>query len=55
MELKLNDFDLSNLKKIPFQGRIEYTNMKGDRLLRVITKTIETTFDLKDAEKTANL
>jgi hypothetical protein len=29
--------------------------MKGERLLRVITKTIETTFDLKDAEKSANL
>jgi hypothetical protein len=29
--------------------------MQGDVLLRVITKTIETTFDLKVAEKSANL
>lgn len=35
--------------------RLEYNGLSGDGYLRVLTKLVETTFDLKEAEKEADV
>ena len=34
--LLMNDIDINNLKKLPFQSSIEYFTLKGEKLLEYI-------------------
>jgi hypothetical protein len=40
---------------VPFQAKIAYTNLNGDKLLRVMTKMVNTTENLQEAEKDARV
>ena len=50
----MEDLDLTELKHLPFQAQIEYTALDGSHQVRVITKRLEISNDLKDLEKKAN-
>ncbi|CAD8109937.1 unnamed protein product [Paramecium primaurelia] len=50
-ELKKENIDIKKLKQIPFQIRITYTNLKGDKMMRVVTKLMQTTQNIEEAEK----
>lgn len=49
------DFNLDEQKQFPFQVRIEYTSLKGDKVLRVLTKMTEATKEKKEAERHAKV
>lgn len=38
--LAMEDIDLSQFKKFPFQAQISYTALNGDKMVRVITRTL---------------
>ncbi|CAK61233.1 unnamed protein product (macronuclear) [Paramecium tetraurelia] len=54
-ELKKENIDIKKLKQIPFQIRITYTNLKGDRMMKVVTKLVQTTQNKVEAEKSAQV
>ena len=50
---ELNDIDLNNLKRVPFQAIIDYTNKFGDRCIRVTTSNQEISSDKELIEEQA--
>ncbi|CAD8122110.1 unnamed protein product [Paramecium sonneborni] len=54
-ELEKQRFNINKLKSIPFQIRINYTNLKGEKLMRVLTKNVQTTQNIEEAEKKAQV
>lgn len=50
-ELQAINFDISNLKRVPFQAKIYYTSVDGHRYMRVLSQMQNTTQDKKEAEK----
>lgn len=43
--LKMEDFDLTQIKELPFQAQISYTSLDGAKMLRIITDTKEISTD----------
>ncbi|CAD8204307.1 unnamed protein product [Paramecium octaurelia] len=54
-ELKKENIDIKKLNQIPFQIRITYTNLKGERMMKVVTKLLQTTQNKVEAEKSAEV
>ena len=52
--LKMEDLDLTSIKKIPFQTQIHYTTKDGSRCLRVITQELDVSHERNELEKKAN-
>lgn len=50
----MDDVDLVELKKVPFQAQISYKGLDGAKYLRVITQFKEISYDREENEKGAN-
>ncbi|CAD8124473.1 unnamed protein product [Paramecium sonneborni] len=51
---KLN-ININQLKSIPFQIKVTYINLKGQKLIRVFTTLVQTTQNIDEAEKEAQV
>jgi len=51
---KYDDVNLENLKYVPFQSIIDYTNLAGDRCIRVVTKQQQICTEKDIVQKQAN-
>jgi hypothetical protein len=51
---KYDNVDLENLKYVPFQSIIDYTNLAGDRCIRVVTKQQQICTEKDIVQKQAN-
>ncbi|CAK83958.1 unnamed protein product (macronuclear) [Paramecium tetraurelia] len=54
-ELQKEQIDIKDLKNVPFQIKVNYTNLHGDRLMRVVTQLVSTTENVKEAEEEAQV
>ncbi|CAD8201363.1 unnamed protein product [Paramecium octaurelia] len=54
-ELQKEQIDIKDLKNVPFQIKVNYTNLHGDRLMRVVTQLVSTTENVKEAEEEAEV
>lgn len=50
----LDDIDVSEIKKFPFQSQISYTALNGDKCMRVITKLQVVSNEREEVEKKAD-
>ncbi|CAD8172076.1 unnamed protein product [Paramecium pentaurelia] len=54
-ELQKEQIDIKDLKTVPFQIKVNYTNLHGDRLMRVVTQLVLATENVKEAEEEAEV
>ena len=55
-ELKqIEDFNIDDLKEIPFQAIIEYTKMNGIKCIRTITMMVQTSDDMNEVQQNADI
>jgi len=52
--LAMEDIDLTELKKLPFQAQITYTALNGDKMVRVITETLSISGEREELEREAD-
>lgn len=52
--IKMEDIDLTQIKSFPFQTQITYTNLEGDKCVRIITKTQEISSDKEELKRKAS-
>lgn len=52
--MKMPEFDLFKVQKLPFQVQIQYINLNGMNCMKVITKEHEITWDKEETKKEAN-
>jgi len=39
--LEMDDIDMASITHFPFQTQIKYTNLRGDKCMRIITQKLE--------------